>query len=104
MARTIQLTIVPYKESWPYGWTAWADQDGDEIRIRSPAHLSILGGVGRATHELEHALDSTFTNETHHPLWHFCIRTKSPIRLPYHNKAMISLAVKLLKEGQVEVE
>lgn len=108
MTRTIKLVVHPFNDPdnpWPYGWSAWAYQAGDTIHIRSPAHWSILGGVGRATHELEHALDPAFTNEAHHPAVHLCLRAKVPFRLPYHNKACtIGQAARLLRDGELDVE
>lgn len=56
-------------------------------------------------HELEHALDHAFVNETHHPWWHWCIRAKVPIRLPYHaSKGTRWLVQALIRDGRLDLK
>lgn len=107
MARELRLTIHDFND-WPAEFTGslsspWAYTVGDEIHIRSPAHLRAFGGLGRVWHEVEHATDPSFTNDQHHSWWHLCLRSKVPFRLHYHATADASLAHRLLDWRRVSV-
>ena len=60
----------------------------------------------RVMHGLEHAIDRSFTNETHHPVWHFCIRSVPPfgLRFEYHNvRSTAKMAAQLIANGQIVI-
>lgn len=95
---TVKLVQGPVP--FPYKWyQARAYTDGDEVHYedaRWPDFETLIW------HELEHARDPAFTNETHHPWWHWCIRAKVPFRLRYHaEKSTIEEARKLIRDGQL---
>lgn len=85
---------------WLYAWTS--------IRTDSPTLICLAprqppGVKRRVQHELEHARDLGFTNETHHPWFHFCVRCVSPLRFGHHAKvSTLAEANELLGEGELD--
>ncbi len=107
---TTTVRIVRHAElDWPQqyelleAYTIFPAPGVAEVHIRHPFDVEDLA-VERAWHELEHALDRSFTNATHHPWWHFCLRGVPPagLRFDYHNQvATRDEARKLLATGVV---
>lgn len=88
----------PTVPSWVYAWTTFEPEPF--VNLAAPQAPFI---VGRAWHEIEHARDRTFTNATHHPWTHFCVRSVAPFRLPYHAEVSTRAdALELLRGGKLD--